>query len=114
MEFLSVRILLTDMSMVVSHIGGSLYCITFHDKQGRSRLCKGPKYHRKVHYELNNILRSWVLRYGLENISNKGILEFWLQELIKAAVFTVQPATTPETTCLIRFDSYPLLHGLFI
>jgi hypothetical protein len=102
------------MSMVVSHDGGSLYCVTFHSKRGGSRLGKGPKYHTKLHYELNDNLRVWVLRHGLENIMHTGMLQCWLQKLINAAVFTAQPATTSESTCLIRFDSYPLLCGLFI
>lgn len=103
----------TEMSIVVNHVRGSMYSISFHNKQGASQLFKGPKYHTKLHYEMNDNLRSWVLRYGLQNVVYTGILECWLRELISAAVFTTQPATTPESVCLIRLESYPLLLGLF-
>jgi len=101
------------MSIAVSHIGGTVYGITFHGKRGMSQLCKGPKFHTKVHYELNNKLRSWVLRFGLDHTVHTGMLQYWFRELMDAAVFTAQPDNTSKSLILIRLESYPLLLGLF-
>ena len=101
------------MSMMVTHVDGNLFDITFHNRNSKSHLCRGPKYHTKIHYELNKNLRSLVLQYGLEYIVHTGVLKHWFKNLIETSVFTLAEATTSGSVLLICLESYPQLACLF-